>query len=176
MEERLKLLKEGNQQAFEKFVIEYRKEAVNFAVSILKDYHIAEDIVQDSFAFIYVYRERIRDYSTLKSYLFSIIHNKAVDYIRKNNRNINLDLDAISTFSPDSPEEQILNKEREKSFIRSFNNLNEKYKVVLYLYAFQELSYREISEVMGVSLAQVKINIFRGRKKLKSLYNEEINQ
>jgi RNA polymerase sigma-70 factor (ECF subfamily) len=173
VEDKLKLLKEGNQQAFEEFVIEYRKEAVNFAANILKDYHIAEDIVQDSFAFIYVYRERIREYSTLKSYLFSIIHNRAIDYIRKNNRNITIDLDAISTFSP---EEQILDKERRKSFIKSFNSLNEKYKVVLYLYAFQELSYKEISEIMGMSLAQVKINIFRGRKKLKTLYNGEINQ
>ena len=173
MEDKLKLLKEGNQQAFEEFVIEYRKEAVNFAANILKDYHIAEDIVQDSFAFIYVYRERIREYSTLKSYLFSIIHNRAIDYIRKNNRNITIDLDAISTFSP---EEQILDKERRKSFIKSFNSLNEKYKVVLYLYGFQELSYKELSEVVGMSLAQVKINIFRGRKKLKTLYNEEIDQ
>lgn len=173
MEEHLRLLKEGNQQAFEEFVIKYRKEAVNFAVTILKDYYIAEDIVQDSFAFIYVYRERIRNYSTLKSYLFSIIRNKAVDYIRKNNRNITLDLNVISTFSP---EEQVLDEERRKSFIKSFNNLNEKYKVVLYLYAFQELSYKEISEVVGISLAQVKITIFRGRKKLKSLYNGEINQ
>jgi RNA polymerase sigma-70 factor (ECF subfamily) len=173
VEDKLKLLKEGNQQAFEEFVIEYRKEAVNFAANILKDYHIAEDIVQDSFAFIYVYRERIREYSTLKSYLFSIIHNRAIDYIRKNNRNITIDLDAISTFSP---EEQILDKERRKSFIKSFNSLNEKYKVVLYLYGFQELSYKEISEVVGISLAQVKINIFRGRKKLKTLYNEEIDQ
>ncbi len=173
MEEELKLLKEGNQQAFEEFVIKYRKEAVNFAVTILKDYYIAEDIVQDSFAFIYVYRERIRDYSTLKSYLFSIIHNRAVDYIRKNNRNITLDLNVISTFSP---EKQVLDKEQRKSFIKSFNNLNEKYKVVLYLYAFQELSYKEISEVVGISLAQVKVTIFRGRKKLKNLYNEEINE
>jgi RNA polymerase sigma-70 factor (ECF subfamily) len=173
VEEELKLLKEGNQQAFEEFVIKYRKEAVNFAVTILKDYYIAEDIVQDSFAFIYVYRERIRDYSTLKSYLFSIIHNRAVDYIRKNNRNITLDLNVISTFSP---EKQVLDKEQRKSFIKSFNNLNEKYKVVLYLYAFQELSYKEISEVVGISLAQVKVTIFRGRKKLKNLYNEEINE
>lgn len=161
MEDRLKLIKEGNQQAFEQFVIDYRKEAVNFAVNILKDYYIAEDIVQDSFAFIYVYRERIRDYSTLKSYLFSIIHNRAVDYIRKNNRNITLNLDSISTFSP---EEQVLDKERRQSLVKSFNNLSEKYKEVLYLYAFQELSYKEISEVLGMSLAQVKINIYRGRK------------
>ncbi len=173
MEDKLKLLKEGNQQAFEEFVIKYRKEAVNFAVTILRDYHIAEDIVQDSFAFIYVYRERIRNYSTLKSYLFSIIHNRAVDYIRKNNGDITLELNAISTFSP---EEQVLDEERRKSFIKSFNNLNEKYKVVLYLYAFQELSYKEISEVVGISLAQVKVTIFRGRKKLKNLYNEEINE
>lgn len=55
MDEQLELLKEGNEQAFEEFVIKYKDEATKFAVSILKDYHTAEDIVQDSFAtFLYI--------------------------------------------------------------------------------------------------------------------------
>ncbi|WP_416197400.1 MAG: RNA polymerase sigma-70 factor, ECF subfamily [Sporanaerobacter sp.] len=169
MDEQLELLKEGNEQAFEEFVIKYREEATKFAISILKDYHTAEDIVQDSFATFFVYRERLKSYNTSKAYLFSIIHNKAVDYIRKNKRNVILDINAISTFSP---EEQIIDKERRDSLIKSFNNLNEKYKKVLYLYAFQEMSYKEISQVLGMSLAQVKITIFRGRKRLKELCNE----
>ena len=172
MDEQLELLKGGNEQAFEEFVIMHRNEATIFAVSILKDYHTAEDIVQDSFATFYVYRERLKSSITSKAYLFSIIHNKAVDYIRKNNRNVTLDIEAISTFSP---EEQILDKERKDSFIKNLNNLSDKQKKVLYLYAFQELSYKEISEVLEISLAQVKITIFRGRKRLKELCNDEFN-
>jgi len=170
VDEQLELLKDGNEQSFEEFVNMHRNEATTFAVSILKDYHTAEDIVQDSFATFFVYRERLKSYSTSKAYLFSIIHNKAVDYIRKNNRNVTLDIGAMSTFSP---EEQMLDKERREGFMKSFNNLNVKQKKVLYLYAFQELSYKEISEVLGISLAQVKITIFRGRKRLKELCNDE---
>jgi RNA polymerase sigma-70 factor (ECF subfamily) len=169
VDEQLKLLKNGDEQAFEEFVIKYRKQAVIFAMSILKDYYAAEDIVQDSFAVFYVYRERLNNYSTAKSYLFSIIHNKTVDYIRKNNKNLNLKFSAVSTFSP---EEQIINKEKEERLTKSFNSLNFNQKKVLYLYAFQELSYKEIAEILGMSLAQVKITIFRARKKLKDFYGE----
>ncbi|MDU5080187.1 hypothetical protein CIW83_04660 [Tissierella sp. P1] len=170
MDERLQLLKNGDENAFEEFVLKHRKEAVNFALSILKDYYAAEDVVQDSFAIFYVYRERLRDYSTLKSYLFSIIHNKSVDYIRDNNKNIYTDYNIASTISP---EEIIVNKEKEYRFMDNFNKLDESQKSILYLYAFQQMSYREISEVLGISLSKVKINIFRARKKLKALYAEK---
>ncbi|MBU5436450.1 RNA polymerase sigma factor [Tissierella sp. MSJ-40] len=170
MDEQLQLLKDGNEEAFEEFVLKYRKEAVNFALNILKDYYAAEDIVQDSFAIFYVYRERLKNYSTLKSYLFSIIHNKSVDYIRKNNRNIYTNYDTSSTISP---EEIVINKEKEENFMKSFNKLDENQKNILYLYAFQQMSYKEISEVLEMSLAKVKITIFRARKKLKALYAEK---
>jgi RNA polymerase sigma-70 factor (ECF subfamily) len=170
VDERLQLLKNGDENAFEEFVLKHRKEAVNFALSILKDYHAAEDVVQDSFAIFYVYRERLKDYSTLKSYLFSIIHNKSVDYIRDNNKNIYTDYHIASTISP---EEIIVNREKEHRFMDSFNKLDEGQKSILYLYAFQQMSYNEISEVLGISLSKVKINIFRARKKLKALYAEK---
>ncbi len=170
MDERLKLLKDGNESAFEEFIQRYRKEAVNFALNILKDYYIAEDIVQDSFATFYVYRDRLKSYSTLKSYLFSIIHNKSVDYIRKNNRKTYYDYDSASTISP---EEIVINKEKKEKFMKSFSKLNEEQKNVLYLYAFQQMTYKEIAEVLGMSLAKVKITIFRARKELKASYAEK---
>jgi RNA polymerase sigma-70 factor (ECF subfamily) len=170
VDEQLQLLKDGDEDAFEEFVLKYRKEAVNFALNILKDYYAAEDIVQDSFAIFYVYRERLKNYSTLKSYLFSIIHNKSVDYIRKNNRNIYTNYYTSSTISP---EEIVINKEKEEKFMESFDKLSESQKNILYLYAFQQMSYKEISEVLEMSLAKVKITIFRARKKLKASYAEK---
>lgn len=125
MDEQLQLLRDGDESTFEEFVVKYRKEAVNFAWNILKDYYIAEDIVQDSFATFYVYRDRLKSYSTLKSYLFSIIHNKSVDYIRKNNKRAFKDYEAASTISP---EEIIIDREKKQKFIRSFNKLDENQK------------------------------------------------
>lgn len=170
MDEQLQLLKDGDESAFEEFVLRYRKEAVNFAVTILKDYYIAEDIVQDSFATFYVYRDRLKNYSTLKSYLFSIIHNKSVDYIRKNNKIVFKDYEATSTISP---EEIIIDREKKQNFIRSFNKLDENQRNILYLYAFQQMTYKEIAEILNISLAKVKITIFRARKELKASYAEK---
>lgn len=46
-------------------------------------------------------------------------------------------------------------------------------KNVLYLYAFQQMTYKEIAEVLDMSLAKVKITIFRARKELKASYAEK---
>ncbi len=170
MDEQLQLLKDGNESAFEEFIVKYRKEAVNYARSILKDYYMAEDIVQDSFATFYVYRERLNQYSTVKSYLFSIIHNKSVDYIRKNDRISYDDLDIASTISP---EEIVIERENKENLMKSLNKLNAEQKNILYLYAFLQMSYKEIAEVSGISLAKVKITIFRARKELKASFAEK---
>lgn len=169
VDEQLQLLKDGDESAFEEFIMRYRKEAVNYAHNILKDYYMAEDIVQDSFATFYVYRERLNNYSTVKSYLFSIIHHKSVDYIRKNNRIIYDDYDIASTISP---EEIVIDRENKEKLIKSFRKLSEEQKDILYLYAFQQMSYKEIAEVFGISLAKVKITIYRARKELKALLAE----
>lgn len=169
MDEQLQLLKDGNEKAFERFILEYRNEAVKFAMNILRDYHIAEDIVQDSFATFYVYRDRLKNYSTLKSYLFSIIHHKAVDYIRKNRLILYDDYDIAATISP---EEIVIDRENKEKFMESFKNLNGEQKNILYLYAFEQMSYKEIAEVFGISLAKVKITLFRARKELKAAFAE----
>lgn len=170
MDEKLQLLREGDHAVFEELVLKYRDEGVRFALNILKDYYTAEDIAQDSFASFYVYRERLKKYSTLKSYLFSIIHNKSVDYIRKNKKYI---YDGYNNASTISAEEIVMKKEKEEQFMNNFHKLNRNEKNVLYLYGIQQMSYKEISEILDMSMAKVKITIFRARKKLKALWFEE---
>ncbi len=101
----------GNKEAFERLVLKHRKKAIGFAFSFLKDVHMAEDIVQESFAVIYINRSKYEPKNTFKTFLFTIIKNRCIDYWRKNKDYSPLNIDYIKLRSdklmPDELLEQI---------------------------------------------------------------------
>ena len=161
----------GDKGSFEALVIQYRTNAVAFARQLVGDAVIAEDIAQESFADIYVNRERYNGKSSFKTYLFAVIKHKCIDHLRKK-KPAALPEDLISDAG--SPEEAYLEKEQRQAVRNSLEHLKLDYKTVLYLIEYEELSYQEAARVMGKSLAQVKILVYRARRKLKELMEQEV--
>lgn len=161
----------GDEISFEKLILKYRKPAIYFAQKILRDPYIAEDIVQESFGDFYVYKERYNTKYSFKTYLFTIIRNKSVDYVKKNRITLKGEIE-IST--EDTTVEAYLNKERRDIVLSKINELKRDYRLAIYLVEFEELSYKEISQIMNKNLAQVKIIIYRARKRLQTLLEGEV--
>ena len=176
MEEDLKLItqfKAGDNEGFEKLVIKYRSAAIDFSKNFVQDYHIAEDIAQDSFSDIYVYKERYDEKYKFKTYLFTIIKNKSVDYIRRNH--VILVDDTFDSIVEEGTEDIILRNELRKMVNEKVNELKDDYKTVIHLIDFEEFSYKDAAKIMGKNLVQTKILIYRARQKLKTLLkNEEV--
>lgn len=154
---------------FEKFVLEYKDKAVLFANRYVKDIHFAEDIVQESFASVYVYGNRNKKES-LKTYLYTIIRNKCIDTLRKKRYNLNNDFILVEK---NTPEKRVLEKERIGIIRRKINDMNDDYKTVLYLLENEQISYSEMSEFFGKNPGQIKVLIFRARKKLRLMLERE---
>lgn len=174
MEEDLKLMqsvKKGNRESFEKLIIKYRKVSISFCQTLIHDYYQAEDIVQESFAYIYVYNDRYNEKYSFKTYLFTIIRNKSIDYIRKNHA-VSLS-DIPETVSFNNTEDIILRKEKINLVRQKICELKDDYKTVIYLIDFYNFSYKDAAKIMGKSLVQTKILIYRARKKLKSILIKE---
>ena len=159
----------GDNAAFEALVLKYRQPAIQFSMQFIHDYHLAEDIAQESFADIYVYRERFNFKASFKTYLFTIVRNKSIDYIRKNKKVTFEDFEAVSEVSA----EDLIIREEEKIHVNSaVNKLKEDYKIAIYLIDYNDMSYEEAAKVIGKSSLQVKFLIHRARKKLKLLLQE----
>ncbi len=168
----MKEFQDGNEESFEKLVIKYRNSAVYFSSRYTMDKYIAEDIVQEAFAYIYVYKDKYNEKHAFKTYLFTIIRNKSIDYIRKiSNESLNDDLNEIK--SREDPEQKVLEKEKKSFILKKLNLLKEEYRTVIYLIDYEEFSYKEAAVIMNKNLASIKILIFRARKKLKSLIEQE---
>ena len=163
--------KAGDHESFEILMLKYRTSAFNFALRFVKDASAVEDIVQDSFADLYVYRDRYLEEFSFKTYLYAIIKNKSISYLRKRNRLSYYDVDIPYAGTPETDyiEHERCNQVREK-----INQLKDDYCIVLFLKEYEGFSYEEIAKIMKKSLGQVKILIFRARKKLKLLIDSEV--
>lgn len=164
--------KEGSEDAFEELIIKYRTSAVHFAERYIHDRYAAEDISQECFAYIYVYKEKYNERYTFKTYLFTLIRNKSIDYIRKiSKEEYGADFEHMKDSS--NPEEHLIKQECKNMILNKLNNLKDDYKTVIYLIDYEEFSYKETALIMGKSVPQIKILVFRARRKLRNLIEKQ---
>jgi RNA polymerase sigma-70 factor (ECF subfamily) len=72
------------------------------------------------------------------------------------------------------PEEEAIKNETYGLLGRIFRLLDENYRTVLYLQEFEGLSYEEIARIMGLTHGQVRMLLYRGRKKFRKLAEKEM--
>jgi RNA polymerase sigma factor (sigma-70 family) len=150
-------------------VKEYNRSVEEFADSVyrfirgnLKDDERANDIVQDSYERLWGHVAEI-EYTVVKSWLFTTAYHIMIDIIRKEKRMTNLELIHEKEMIYESQYtdlNEILHK--------ALDHLSEQQKISVMLRDYEGYNYKEIGEIMGLSEAQVKINIYRGRVALKS--------
>lgn len=172
----MKKFKAGDHESFEELIVKYRRSAVSFAMRYMHDPYLSEDMVQESFAQIYVYRERYREDCSFKTYLFTIVKNKCIDYIRKSHRD-RMDgrgLEHIDLTDGQSTEDRILIDEDRSLVRKMIMELKEEYRTAIYLIEYENFSYQEAARIMGKNLAQMKVLVFRARKKLGMLLKREV--
>jgi RNA polymerase sigma-70 factor (ECF subfamily) len=163
-------VKNGDKSAYETLVIKYRAMAINFAYSFICDLYEAEDIIQECFVKIYIHRTEYKPSHTFKTYLFTVIRNTCIDYLRKNKNRRTVNINDITEISTNiTPENSVIQTERMNTIFKHLDSLPDDYKTALYLLAINEMTYNEISKVMQKSIPQVKIIIHRARKKIKKL-------
>lgn len=170
-----------NKDAFEVLVLRYYREAIRYCLSLIREEAQAQDIVQDCFADIYVQRESYRDSFSFRTFLYTLIKHKSIDYLRKAGRRETVCLQELEetgkervlqdTAGP-SPEETYIRKERYREIAEWIGELPEDQRTALCLYALEGRSYQEIAAAMKKSVPQVKISIYRARKKLVNRRND----
>ena len=169
------LVRDGNKEAYEVLIKKHMSQAKTFACQYVHDAYAAEDIVQESFADIYVQRFNFDQKYSFSTYLYAIIKNKAMNYLRKN-RELPMSSFEEQTETPlleqnliddVTPETEYFRKTELRELMSAIQKLNEDEKNLLYLYAAEDCTYKEIAGRLGITVTQVKIKLFRTRKKLR---------
>ncbi len=177
------LARNGDQQAFTILMKRY-KDSVNFM--LLKMVHNrddADDLTIEAFGKAFLHLEKYTPDFAFSTWLFKIAVNNAIDFLRKKKlRTVSLDDETdetaksaytrIKTNNPD-PEEKFIKDQRAILMRTILEQLNPKYRVLVELRYFDELSYEEISEKLKMPLGTVKAQLFRARNFLFEILSEK---
>lgn len=147
---------------YNRSVEEYADSVYRFIRADLKDDDRANDIVQDSYEKLWRHVGEI-EFAVAKSWLFSTAYHTMIDIIRKEKRLTRLE---------ESCEPEMLSESQytdlNEILHAALERLPGQQKTSVLLRDYEGYSYREIGEITGLSEAQVKINIYRGRIALRN--------
>ncbi|MBA7510782.1 RNA polymerase sigma-H factor [subsurface metagenome] len=181
MEEDFELLakfKKGDQQAFELLVRKYKTTVFNTIYSIMGNAQEADDTAQEVFLKVYTKADSFKGESSFSTWLYRITINRCVDELRRRKNKIisyetefnqeeKLKLKDVLASKERDITEELRKNELQDIIQKAINSLPEKYRIIITLKEMEGLSYIEISQIMKISLAKVKIWLFRARQKLK---------
>ena len=167
--------------AFEELVAHFERPVYALCFRLLGDAEEARDAAQETFLKVYKGLGGFRAESGLKTWIYRIAINQAMNqqrWWRRRHRDETISLD-ISRGENDttlgsslpgkavSPEAQAIASERERRIMKALGEIKQEYRVALILREIEELSYEEIAETLQVSIGTVKSRIARGREELR---------
>ncbi len=159
----------GDLEAFEALFRQHQKEIYTWTVRIVRDSGIAEDLTVETFWRIYKSRARFDPAGNFRAWARRIATNAALDHLRHSRRETELPEDLPCETGADPA----VRREARDQIRRAFSELPPKYRLVATLSLIEEEPYINIAEAAGISVALVKVRVFRAvrmlRKKLNSL-------
>jgi RNA polymerase sigma-70 factor (ECF subfamily) len=153
-----------------KLIIPFKDRLYRYSLSILKNTFDAEDVIQELMIRIWKKKDSFIEIENKEAWCMTVTRNLSIDKIRKNKKSSNtMDIDECFSISDKdaTPDEAAIRNDQMKNLILLIDELSENQKSVIHLRDIEGYSYKEISEITGLSLDQVKINLHRGRNSLK---------
>jgi RNA polymerase sigma-70 factor (ECF subfamily) len=162
----------GNEAATEMFVRHYETSIFRLALSIVGDPAEANEITQETFIAALRALPSYQEKQSLKAWLYTIALNQSRSHLRKQKvlerlRTTLTSIFRIETEKQVSPEETVIQSEREAQIWNSLNRLDERHRTVVVLRYFHELSIAEISEILSVNEGTIHSRLHSAREKLR---------
>lgn len=159
----------STKEAFNRLVEEYQNSIYSMAYQYTGDHGLAEDLAQEVFLKAYKKLKSFRQDAKISTWLYRIAVNTCIDWSRKKKLKIASESALEHLTSDVNVEDHYLQNEKNKQIQEVVSQLPEIYKTVIILYHFEQLSYREISQIIDLPEKTIETRLYRGRKKIKEL-------
>lgn len=171
---------EENKDKFEYIYNNFKYTMFYEAKNVLRDEHLAEDIVHESFIKIIeiISKIELHNKNRLKRFVILIVRHKAIDLIRKNSKSELIPLDNILDTNEEPKEDildYIISMQGVEDMMKAIYQLDDIYKIPLELNVLYGYNYKEIGSVLDISDNLVRTRIFRAKKQIKKLISEKHN-
>ena len=156
----------GTREQFCDSICQYEKQMYALALSILRNSFDAEDAVQDAIVKAYSRYDDLRDPGKFKSWILSIVHNTAIESLRKSKDVLDIDQQRDLCTEENDVDGKL-------TLWQSVQKLKMPYREVTVLFYYGNLSVQDISRVTSTPAVTVRQQLFRARKMLAALLHKE---
>ena len=165
-----RVVKQGDSQAFTELIHKHKTMAFNIALRITGNREDAEEVAQDAFVKLYHALPQFRGESKFTTWFYRVVYNLGLTKIRKKS----LFTGSIDDSAVEVPEvssgsniqDQLQGKEKKKFVNAALETLDAGDRLLVTLYYMDDQPVETISEITGLTESNVKVKLFRARKKL----------
>lgn len=169
--ELVRQMQQGDQQAFEMLYRRYKDDAYRVACLITGNRNDGEDLTQEAFILCAQAIGSLKDGAKFKSWLLKTLTRTAWKYCRKQKRETPV-ADFFETGESESALSVVLRTDEQRQLYAALHTLDEKRRMTVILYYFEELSIREIAQATGVIEGTVKSRLYSARRHLRQALTE----
>lgn len=169
----------GDQNSYAELLSRYRDSIFFMLLKMVSNKVDADDLTIEAFSKAFRSLNQYSPNFAFSTWLFKIATNNCIDFLRKRKNDvISVDLPSAENSESDSlplassvldPEEKLIKEQRHKIMHNIVSRLKPRYRMLIELRYFRELSYEEISEEMGLPVGTVKAQLFRARELLYNI-------
>ncbi|MFI0430023.1 RNA polymerase sigma factor [Mariniflexile sp. HMF6888] len=174
----INLILNGDANAFHILVDRYKDLVYSLSLRMLKNREEAEEVSQDTFIKVFNSLPRFKGDSKFSTWIYKIAYNTCLDRLKKNKKFYNdVPIDEFTEHQVKTIDDALENleaKEREQAIQDCISLLSSEDGFLLTLYYFEEQSLDDISKVMGLTPNNVKVKLFRSRKKLAVILKQRL--
>ncbi len=165
----------GKKSAWVSLVKRYEKGIYNYALRMVNNHADAMDLMQDIFVALFRNLHTFRAESPFKGWLYKIAHYRCIEYYRKKRPMQSLDdtPEQVDEESADCPEQTLFAQQQSSVLIKIIQKLPTKQKLVVELKFFQQCTFDDIAQQLGISTNTAKSQLYSALDKLKLFLEAE---
>jgi len=165
-------VRKGNESDYSIIINRYKNKAFSMLKRMLKNEFDAEEVLQDCFLKAYNSLSNFKGESKFSTWFYRIVYNSALTKLSSQKRKIESEMSSVEDhFNLESEyrADEIEKKDVNELVHKTINKLPEKYSAIITMFYLNEMSIEEISEVMQITVSNVKVMLHRSRNSLRDL-------
>lgn len=166
----------GDSSAFAHLIELHKLHVFNICLKIIGHHQEAEEVAQDVFMKVYQKLDSFRQESKFSTWLYRIAYNLSISHQRRNNnRFLEWEMvEGVQVYDDTKVEEEPLNElhQHQENLAVAISKLSGQAQILLQLYYEEDLPVSEVAEITNLSEANVKVKLYRSRKRLYELLQE----
>lgn len=171
---------QGDSTAFQQLVQLFGKRVLRIIQKMIFSYHDAQDLNNEVWLKVAQNLHKYDQAYPFHSWLYRLVSNTCIDFLRKK-REITMEDDQLhhqinKSVLNNNPEDEFIQKEFASQLHGLLHHLDETDRLIVTLRFSDQLSYDEIGELVGMSKNTVGTRLFRARKQLKQLFEQQVQR